>query len=743
MARQTRGGKARRGSQRPPDSAGARQPGGRDAAAMTRRPTATAETILRHAVYAAIGLVLLTPLVITPDTIYPFVVGKAVWSRSIIGVAFALWVILALLWPGYGPPRSRLLMLLGAGLAVALIAALTGESLQRSLWSDYQRMQGVIDDAHWVAFAVVVASMLRSPAAWRVVLGTCCAVGAAVAGIVLARRYGLDLPFYGALPELHLPRMSGPLGNPTYLGVYMLTNLFVALGLAARIWRAAASAHRTNRLRALPWLAAGGLHFLALVVAGSVGSFAGLAAAVGFLALFGAVIARGGVRLLAVMTLVAMVLAAAFAGARFTAEDRAAQWLPEGPFARVLATHIDRPSVQSRLAAWKAGLEGFADRPVLGWGPENFITVFGRYASGYGAFSASSDEAHNKFVEVAATTGAAGVAAWLALWGLAFATVWRAAARTTGGEQAVALGAGAALTGLFVSGLYLFDTASGSLLTVVLLAFAASLERTAFPGWRGPRPPGWLAALLAPGQVHRALAAATMTVALAAATTGLVTHQRILGAASDKALGEVDHEVIAEAIDAFGPLANTWRQVLFDAITEGWPRILAEDSAEAIVVLEWAADEGEAALRATPGDWRIHRSLAHMFRAVAETDPAYADEAERFLTSTRALTPARAVFPVDPEPPSALSLHRRADGRAELRWRWPQESVGYIVITETRGPDGPLRYILHAYDPAQTSLVLPEGRAPGPWHYHIKACRNQAQCSPVAEWPDDTNDGGE
>ena len=30
-------------------------------------------------------------------------------------------------------------------------------------------------------------------------------------------------------------------------------------------------------------------------------------------------------------------------------------------------------------------LAGLADRPLLGWGPENFDVVFGRFATGYGA----------------------------------------------------------------------------------------------------------------------------------------------------------------------------------------------------------------------------------------------------------------------------------------------------------------------------------------------------------------------
>ncbi len=56
-------------------------------------------------------------------TVFPFIVGKALWSRALIEIAFA-------------PPRSWLLVLPGAGLGVSLLAAWLGVSPQRSLWSN-------------------------------------------------------------------------------------------------------------------------------------------------------------------------------------------------------------------------------------------------------------------------------------------------------------------------------------------------------------------------------------------------------------------------------------------------------------------------------------------------------------------------------------------------------------------------------------------------------------------------------
>ena len=53
--------------------------------------------------------------------------------------------------------------MLGAGLAVALISAAFGVGPQKSLWSTYERMQGIVNAAHWAAFALVAASVGRAP----------------------------------------------------------------------------------------------------------------------------------------------------------------------------------------------------------------------------------------------------------------------------------------------------------------------------------------------------------------------------------------------------------------------------------------------------------------------------------------------------------------------------------------------------------------------------------------------------
>ena len=727
---------------------------------------------VRWGVLTGIALLLLTPFVVTPGTVFPFVVGKALWSRSIIEIVFALWAILALAKPDYRPPRSWLLLLLVAGFGVSLLAAGFGVSVQRSLWSTYERMQGVVDLAHWLAFAVVLVSMLRTGAGWRALLTLNLAASSAMACLVIARSLQIDVPFFSALPEPHLPRLSGSFGNPTYLSAYLLPNLVVALGFAVRAWlpapaapvapeprpksrrrRKPASATRSDRsgspwLGGLLWAVVAALHLWGLGLAGSVGGFAGLFAGLGVLALGYAFLAHGYGRGIAVAAVVVLGVAAILLVIRFVDPDRIESKALANRSARyVVNLHVQRPSVQSRLAAWETGLKGFAARPVLGWGPGNFGTVFGRFASGYATTAEPHDQAHGKLVEVAATTGAAGLAVYLALWSSTFIVVLRAARTMNARERALPLFAGAALAGGWVQSQFLFDTVTNSLQTIVLLGFVVGLEATAFPDAGRPRLPARLSAALVALLRRRGARIVLALAAIAGAGAGLTTHHAIYAAADLQHVPREIHgpgaerrlsapwswDAMGEGIEAFRPLANTYRWWLFNGLALHWPRMWSEDATRARSVLDWADREAKAAVRTEPENWRIQHSLAHLYRTASSTDPGYGVQARRFLERARDLAPNRPVFPRPLLPSEPLEIRQLDDGRHELRWQ-RAEGAGYHQVGVAKG-DGLRHVILYSYDPDQTSFIPPGGQEPGTYHYRIKACRFPGQCSAAADWP--------
>ena len=678
-------------------------------------------TALRWGVLAGIVLLLATALVVTPGTIFP-TVGKALYSRLLIEIVFVLWAALAALRPEYRPPRSWLLVLLGAGLACALLAAAFGVNFERSFWSDYRRMQGVVDGAHWVALAVVLASVLRDQATWRALFGLQLGVGAVVAGFAMARYAGWELPFYATLAEPDFPRIGGTLGNPVHLGAYMLVNTVLACGLAARALALPAGSGR-RLAPALGWSALAAVHVGGVVLAGSVAGYAGLLAALAAAALGGLWLARGLRRRLAGALLIPAVLLAVVALLRlFDPAGPAGNPFDAPVLDYVAGVHIERPSVQARFGAWRAGLEGFAARPLLGWGPENFDVVFGRFASGYVAHSVPHDRAHNALIETAAATGAVGLVAWLTLWGFTFAVLWRTLPSLTRPEQMLALFVGAALVGRLVQDQFQFDSPESSLQYVLLLAFAVRLETAApLPG-RWPRMPARLSAAWAGFAPRRGVWTALALVALVLAGAGFSVHHDILRAANKQhyAARPVGSTGIEEAIDGFPAMAGYPRIRLFEDFGARWTRLRAERGPAARRLLAWVDGEAAAALVADPENWLVTHLLARMYAAVASTEPDYRARAERMLARARAQAPGRSVFPVPLTAPVALGAAERADGGLDLSWR-PGEGAAHHVVAAC-APDGQRRMLVWIYpaDPARRTVPAAARRAGD--RYWVRAC---------------------
>ena len=193
---------------------------------------------LRVNVKTAIALTMLAPLIVMtaplPGTFFPFIVGKALYARTLIEIAFGLWVVLALRSPSNRAPRSRLLPIFALYVLVVLLASLLGVSPQRSLWSTYERMQGFVDLAHWFAFTWVLASVFRSWNDWRWLLNFNLGVSAFMGLLGLGQHYQFGLIVDQLSYLKATTRLDITLGNATYVGAYMMVNVLIGLGFLAR-----------------------------------------------------------------------------------------------------------------------------------------------------------------------------------------------------------------------------------------------------------------------------------------------------------------------------------------------------------------------------------------------------------------------------------------------------------------------------------------------------------------------------
>ena len=640
---------------------------------------------LRWAIRAGIALVLLTPLVVSGSTVFPFVVGKALYSRTVIEIVFGLWTIallasgfrrtagkdhrglVGLRWrgtlsePSLLPPRSWILVLCAVGLVCYAVAAWLGVSWPRSLWSTHERMQGFVDAAHWFAFILVVAATFHSAKSWRGVLNVNLGISILVCLLAIASQLGLELPLYGRLPERDPPRIGTVLGNATYLGTYAMLNFVVALGLLASSFMPADDGQQppVRRIAAIVfWLAGAALNLYALSLSGSYGPFAAL--------ILCAVPSMAACVYIAKTRLIKW-LAAVAAGVLVAGLATMATVFVMGPPAdspehetanplllRLSQSSVDDRSSKTRLLAWEAGWEGFAERPFAGWGPDNYIVVFGAFADGLGASTELHDYAHNKLVEEAATKGLLGLVSYLALWLFVFFTVLRAVRRLGRREQTLAVFIGAALLGYCVQMQTLFDAAALNMQCMLLLGFVVYLETSARnkpahtrqANRRGSAVFSALATAACVACRRLGVAIGLAGLALAVAGAGLVANRATYAAST--ALLEFEsipsRDNMARAIGAFPPLAIYPRLVLFEYVRRNWRQLRVGARGRISDLLAWVEREAAQAVATEPHNWFLHNQLARMYRELATTEPSYAAAAERHEARSFELAPDQITF---------------------------------------------------------------------------------------------------
>ena len=633
-------------------------------------------------VFSAVGLTFLTPLVVTFSTIFPFIVGKAVYSHILIEVAFGAWILLAWMRPEYRLPRSRIVQALTLYVAVALLAGLFGVSFLRSFWSTYERMQGIVDLAHWLAFAVVLVSTLRTAANWRTLLNVNLAVSLFLALLGAGKLVGVQVPPFDFFEQN--TRLELTLGNATYVGAYMLVNFLLSLGFLAQSFiqggdraepparqqrrRRAAARRRAQRRGAeedfglsvwgwrLFWIATASFNLWIMIYSGTRGVVVGGAAALLALGICYVFIGRLKPLRIAATAIVAVLIVG---GVAFLALRNTPAFEPivesNVMLQRLASAGLEDHSIQGRIHSVAAGLQAFAARPILGWGPENYHVAFGRFVSRENPSLEKFDQAHSKPVEELATKGALGFLSYMAIWVLMFWAVLKRARRENSADQIFTLVIGASLVGYFVQNLFLFDTATMLLQFVMLAAFVAWMETemNAPARFRPADEPrvslfgrllGRLDSVPALARDARFLYGSVAVAALVVVAIYFVNihvweaaqNYRDVRVASIELEDRI--EGLAESADMFPGLGNYPRRDLFDVAARELPRLPRERVEGVIQSIETEAEE---ALDVEPENWHLAVSLGLVYQSAIAHDQRYVALARAFTDQATEIAPGR------------------------------------------------------------------------------------------------------
>ena len=277
---------------------------------------------------------------------------------------------------------------------------------------------------------MVLVSTHRTWAHWRALLNVNVGVGILIGLLGLTQFF--DIRVFDYLQYKN--RLDITLGNPTYVGGYMLVSFFIAAAFLAESFLDKSASETTGRAvdrrrrrraqrrgglssiapenlwRAF-WVAAIALTLVMVFLSGTRSAAVALAAGllvfgVGYSLWGGSQQLRraavGTTAVIAVFALVVVVFILVRAGSDVERIDA-----PGTMVERLLNTGVRDRSVEGRIIAAQIGWEAFLDRPLLGWGPENYSVGYDRHVvpEVFAKGATSFDQAHNKLIEELTTKG--------------------------------------------------------------------------------------------------------------------------------------------------------------------------------------------------------------------------------------------------------------------------------------------------------------------------------------------------
>ena len=366
--------------------------------------------IIKIARFLTLLVLAITPLVVIPQVSYPFIFGKTLF---ITFFAIILWAIIK--YCGLQKEnRAHIVSVLKNPfvylpmglLIVDSVLSLFGVDVVRSFLGNEERGMGLLQ--LWFVMVVYTSVWIFFPnrADRKIVLYT--VVVSSVAVFVGALLRYADILLYGIDTGF---RISGTIANAIFFAQVELLYVGIALLLAVetdeKMW-----------IR----MGAGGvalLHVVGIILSKTRGT---LLALVSFLVIMGAYAVwnhkewRATVKKVFLGVVVVGVLF--FVTAATLLKDRS-------DLERLSRFSLQDTTTNTRFLAWRAGLHAFYERPVVGWGNENFKFAFDKYYEPdlleFGYSETHFDRAHNIVVERMVNFGALGVFAYLVyFFGVAF-----------------------------------------------------------------------------------------------------------------------------------------------------------------------------------------------------------------------------------------------------------------------------------------------------------------------------------
>lgn len=417
------------------------------------------ENIIKYIKFLIYVLVAAIPLVFFPTIMMPFQISKTVIFQILAELIFVLWLCVAIFDIKYRPKFTLLTGALGIFMVIVSLSVVFGSDWRAGLWSDEQRSLGLVALFHFFALFIAITSLkerLKWDKIWSISFWTAILVsliGISQKFIVFPKEANPWLHIiYSAIPD----RVGSTFSNPAFMAGYLLFNVFIGLWI---LWKSEERKAKSGVVAGLI------LILIAIFLSQTLGVILGLV--VGILILLLGFIFRTKSKSLRKIFIAVLGIIIVFGGVFWlTHSDSFWQKIPG--FSKVANFSFKGDAIFGRLVVWQLSLEAFKEKPVLGWGFENFRIAYNENynpkiltTSLMGSYW---DKPHNVVLEYLTTTGILGLTSYLSIFIICFYLICK-----YGGLDGIIFGS--MIVAYFVQNLFIFDTVGTYLMFFLTLAF--------------------------------------------------------------------------------------------------------------------------------------------------------------------------------------------------------------------------------------------------------------------------------
>ncbi len=409
------------------------------------------------------------PFVVPSAMFFPFISGKGFTFRILIEVMFGLYALLAISEPEYRPKLTWITKSIGAFILIIFVADLFGANAYKSLWSNYERMEGFVLIAHLALYYIVVSSVLRTSSLWNWFLNTSIVASTIMSFYGLMQIIGTtSWGSFAISAAKHFPinqggvRLDGTFGNASYFAIYLVFHIFLCLYMLVSAY--------TPKWQKWVYGCIAVFETVILYFTATRGAILGL---IGGLILSAILIAwkekqNTQMRKLAYTLLIIMAVGIlGFIGIRNTAFVRQSPVL-----SRFASINKEEITSQGRYFVWPMALKGIKERPIIGWGQENFNYVFNKYYNPeMYAQEQWFDRTHNTVLDWMIAGGILGFLAYASMYVTLLYYVWRKESTLSISEKSIFTGM---ISAYVFHNMFVFDNLISYIMFFSLLAYVHS-----------------------------------------------------------------------------------------------------------------------------------------------------------------------------------------------------------------------------------------------------------------------------